>query len=327
MCTHAIFRLRQPWFGGAMINRQFKGKQRQTGLTLIELMVSLVIGLLLAIIASSTYLYSKQAYNAVSENSQMEENGRLALNLLTRNIQSAGYVTLNIADGEPVPTAKKILGCEFGMRKPQGATSTADLETCLLSLPAGTTQSSSIAVFYQTDPYSTTATGVYQGVDCIGNRPVDLTATAGSAVTTTWSVRSYFFISRTVVGTPFGTTTMGQLNCATDPTGAVTSRPFDAQPLIPGVHQLRARYVLPTDNRDFAPGQKMFEASAIAAADWERVVQVELCVLTKAIQPSGNDTATNVIDCYENEFTPPPSQSYRRFTTTVNLRNRSAPPS
>jgi type IV pilus assembly protein PilW len=63
---------------------------RQAGLTLIELMVSLVIGLLLAIIASSTYLYSKQAYNAVSANSQLEENGRLALNLLAKNIQSAG---------------------------------------------------------------------------------------------------------------------------------------------------------------------------------------------------------------------------------------------
>jgi type IV pilus assembly protein PilW len=298
---------------------------KQAGLTLIELMVSLVIGLLLAIVASSTYLYSKQAYNAVSENSQMEENGRLALNMLTRNIRSAGFVTLNIADGAPVPSQKKILGCEFGMLKPQGATATSDYETCLTSVPAGTTQSGSISVFYQSDPPKTSGVS-YQGVDCIGNSPVNVAAVAGSAVTTTWMIRSHFYISSTTVGTPNGTTTMGQLSCATDPTGAVTAGSFQTQPLIPGIHQLRARYLLPTDDRDFAPGQKIYEAFAPTSTDWARVVGVELCVLTKSIQPSGNDTATAVTDCYGNQFTPPPSQSYRRFTTTVNLRNRSTPP-
>jgi hypothetical protein len=65
------------------------------------------------------------------------------------------------------------------------------------------------------------------------------------------------------------------------------------------------------------------EAGSMAADEWQQVVQVELCVLTKAIQTSGNDTATQVTDCYGNNFTPPPSQSYRRFMSTVSLRNRS----
>ena len=297
---------------------------KQAGLTLVELMVSLVIGLLLAIVASSTYLYSKQAYNAVSENSQMEENGRLALNLLAQNIRMAGYVTVHQSDGAPRPTAKKLLGCEFGMRKPQGATSTADLETCLTSTPAGSTQSGSIAVFYQTDPPNTSGAS-YQGTDCIGNSPVNTAATASSAVTTTWSVRSYFYVSTTTVGTPYGTTTMGQLSCATDPTGALTAGTFQSQPLIPGVHQLRARYILPTSPGLVAPGQKVYEATALTQEQWNSVVEVELCVLTKAVQASGNDTSASVTDCYGNVFTPPASQSFRRFTTTVNLRNRSEP--
>lgn len=308
-----------------MTNQIPIGSRSQAGLTLIELLVSLVIGLLLAIVASSTYLYSKQAYNAVSENSQMEENGRLALNLLTRNIQSAGYVAVNVANGEPVPTGKKLLGCEFGMVNPQGATSRADLEGCLGSLPAGTTPSGSIAMFYQTDAFNTTG-AAYQGVDCIGNTPVDIATTSGGFVTTTFEIRSFFFITTTTVGTPYGTTTMGQLSCATDPTGAVTPRAFANQPLIPGIHQLRARYILPTDDKSTAPGQRIFEASALTPAQFERVVQVDLCVLTKAVQTSGNDTATEITDCYGQAFTPPPSQSYRRFTTTVNLRNRSEPP-
>ena len=297
--------------------------RNQVGLTLIELMVSLVIGLLLAIIASSTYLYSKQAYNAVSENSQMEENGRLALNLLTRNIQSAGHVLLQQNFTSPEPTAKKIFGCEFGMTNPQGATSSSDLETCLASTPANTTQSGSIAMFYQTDAFNTTGAS-FQGVDCIGNQPVRVISTTPTNGTMTiWEVRSHFFISSTTVATANGTTTMGQLSCATDPTGGATAGVFANQPLIPGVHQLRARYFLPTVDNDVAPAGQMKEASALAADDWQKVVQVELCVLTKAIQPSGNDTATSVTDCYGNVFTPPPSQSYRRFESTVGLRNRS----
>lgn len=294
---------------------------QQSGLTLIELMVSLVIGLLLAIIASSSYLYSKQAYNAVSENSQMEENGRLALNLLARNIQSAGYVALDTAVGIPVPPDIKVTGCDFGMVAPQTATSIADLG-CQTSLPAGTTQSGSIAMFYQTDAIDTTSAGKYQGVDCIGNSPVKLASTSGG--TATFEVRSYFYVATTTAGTPFGTTTMGQLSCATDPTGSSSPTFFQRQPLIPGIQQLRAQYLLPTNEKaDAAPGQKAYQASEITLANkWSKVVAVDLCVLTKSIQPSGNDTATSVTDCYGNAFTPPPSQSFRRFTTTVNLRNR-----
>ncbi len=303
-----------------------QNRSKQSGLTLIELMVSLVIGLLLAIVASSSYLYSKQAYNAVSENSQMEENGRLALNLLARNIQSAGFVALDPKVGLPVPSDKKLFGCTFGFRAPQTASSISDLDTCLTSIPAGTTQSGSIAMFYQTDAFDTTTTGTYQGVDCIGNRPVKL-ASSTPGGTDTFEVRSYFYISTTTVGTQFGSTTMGQLSCATDPTGSVPLGTFQQQPLVPGVHQLRALYLLPANEKaDASPGQKAYEADAITAAQWSKVVAVDLCVLTKAIQPSGNDTATAVTDCYGNVFTPPPSQSFRRFTTTVNLRNRSPAP-
>ena len=310
-----------------MTNGKIKIYCRQNGLTLIELMVSLVIGLLLAIIASSTYLYSKQAYNAVSENSQMEENGRLALNLLTRNIQAAGYTIFDREGNPPGATEIKLAGCEVGMLNPTGATAASDLSTCLTSTPAGVTQSGSIAMFYQTDAFNTSG-GSFQGVDCIGNKPVEVSSPTGIFMTSTFQVRSYFFVSNTTVATPGGTTTMGQLSCATDPTGGITAGTFQRQPLIPGVHQLRARYILPepTDPRNFAPGQKIYESTALTADQWKRVVEVDLCVLTKSIQPSGNDTAASVIDCYGNTFTPPQSQSYRRFTTTVNLRNRTDPP-
>lgn len=294
----------------------------QSGLTLIELMVSLVIGLVLAIVASSTYLYSKQAYNAVSENSQMEENGRFALSLLARNIQSSGYVALDMKSGGPqAPSDIKVRGCDFGMISPQSATSTADL-ACLGSAPAGSSRSASIGVFYDTEQYTST-TAKFQGFDCLGQAAVVMPSASGGSPT--FQIRSYFFISSSTVQLANGTTTMGQLSCVTDPTTAAgATATFQAQPLIPGVHQLAVSYLLPSA-LDKNTAQKLTTAATLEAANtWSRVTGVELCVLTKSIQTSGNDTATQMTDCYGNNFTPPPNQTFRRFTTTVNLRNRTA---
>lgn len=294
----------------------------QRGLTLIELMVSLVIGLLLSIVASSTYLYSKQAYNNVSENSQMEESGRFALSLLTRNIQSAGYVSLNAKSSGPQgPSDIKIRGCDFGMTSPKSASSIADL-ACLGSTPAGTSRSASIGVFYDTEQY-TAANEKFQGFDCLGQAAVVVPSTSGGS--DTYQIRSYFFISTSTVQTSNGTTTMGQLSCVADPTTlAATTGTFQAQPLIPGIQQLAVTYLLPSGLEKNSAQKETTAAILQAANNWSKVTAVELCVLAKSIQTSGNDTATQVTDCYGTNFTPPPGQSYRRFTTTVNLRNRTA---
>ena len=116
---------------------------------------------------------------------------------------------------------------------------------------------------------------------------------------------------------------MGQLSCVTDPTtAAAATGTFQAQPLIPGVQQLAVTYLLPS-GLEKNTAQKETTAAVLQATNtWAQVAAVELCVLTKSIQASGNDMATQVTDCYGNSFTPPPQQSYRRFTTTVNLRNR-----
>lgn len=296
--------------------------QIQRGLTLIELMVSLVIGLVLAIVASSTYLYSGQAYNAVSENSQMEENGRFALSLLTRNIQSAGYVTLNPkSTGPQEPYDIKVRGCDFGMVSPNSATSATDL-ACLSSTPAGSSRSASIGVFYDAEAY-TFAGAKFQGFDCLGQAAVTAPSTSGGSPS--YQIRSYFFISTSTVQLANGTTTMGQLSCVADPTTpTVTTGTFQAQPLIPGVHQLAVTYLLPSGLEKNTAQKETSAATLEAANNWSKVTALELCVLTKSIQTSGNYASTQVTDCYGNTFTAPAQQSYRRFTTTVNLRNRTA---
>ncbi|MDO8449061.1 MAG: PilW family protein [Rhodoferax sp.] len=295
------------------------GRRHSTGFSLVELMVSLAIGMVLAIVASTIYLYTKQSYNATTENSQMEENGRFALNLLSKYIQSAGFVMIDPAIPSPQgPIDNKMRGCDFGFVNPTTPASSADL-ACLAATPAGTLPSASIALFSETDAYSGTG-AKYQGFDCVGQSSIPIPLASGTWVN---EIRSYFFISRTNVQTPYGVRSMGQLTCVADRTLPSGTASYQSQPLIPGVEQLAFTYLLPAV-ADPNTAQGASTATAIAAANqWPAVLAVEVCVLTKSIQSSGNDTGTAYTDCYGNAIAAAASESYRTFRTTVRVRNKS----
>lgn len=61
------------------------------GFTLIEVMVSLMIGLFLLLGVTYVYVGSKQTYRSVSSMSRMQESGRLAFEYLTQDLRMAGY--------------------------------------------------------------------------------------------------------------------------------------------------------------------------------------------------------------------------------------------
>lgn len=297
------------------------------GLTLIELMVSMVIGLLLAILASSAYLYTKQAYNSVSETSQLEENGRMALDLLTRYVQSAGYAAIHKDAKFPARALdRKVTGCEFGMVDAQQAT--AANMACNTSAPSNVTRTESISIVNETDRYNMTngsgaVVGKYQGFNCIGNAATVIPADVSKEIPERYVVRSHFFVSNSVAATPFGTTTMGQLSCVAETTLPGAAQSYEsAQPLIPGVIQLVATYLTPS-TLESDSAQKASTASALELANtWNTVTAVEICVLTKSIQTSGNDTGLATRDCYGDTITAATSQTFRRFSATIKVRNR-----
>lgn len=61
------------------------------GLSLVELMISLVIGLLVLAAVSSVYVSGKRSYKARDGMSLLQENGRIALKRLRSGISAAGY--------------------------------------------------------------------------------------------------------------------------------------------------------------------------------------------------------------------------------------------
>ncbi len=66
-------------------------RRRQAGVTLIELMISLVLGLLVVLAASGMFLSSKQTSRVQSDSALLQETGRYVLETLGRELRMAGY--------------------------------------------------------------------------------------------------------------------------------------------------------------------------------------------------------------------------------------------
>ncbi|MGH8397365.1 MAG: PilW family protein [Gammaproteobacteria bacterium] len=68
-------------------------KQNQIGLSLIELMIAMLVGLILLAGVLSIFLSSRSSYNINSGVAQIQENGRFALNFINAATRQAGYMS------------------------------------------------------------------------------------------------------------------------------------------------------------------------------------------------------------------------------------------
>jgi type IV pilus assembly protein PilW len=66
-------------------------KHRQTGFTIVELMVAATLGLLILGGAISMFISNKRVYTEQDEMGRLQENARFAMDLLIRDIRMAGY--------------------------------------------------------------------------------------------------------------------------------------------------------------------------------------------------------------------------------------------
>lgn len=71
--------------------KNIRGLTHQAGFTLVELMISLTVGLLISGAAASVYIGNRQTYNQQDALARMQENGRFAMQIMARDVQGAGY--------------------------------------------------------------------------------------------------------------------------------------------------------------------------------------------------------------------------------------------
>lgn len=285
-----------------------KNYRRSTlGFTLIELMVSVTIGLILMLFLSSLYFNSKSSSRLNDDNARIQEDGRFALNLIGHNLAQAGYgnmLTGNTTDFPPAtsPTLTGLMGCDNGFVTPITATP----PTC-----GGTDSTdSAFAVSYISEPYDATNSPISgAGTDCSGAQATGATSTQGGAIT-----NSFYRDSTTSI-------LYCQGNAGT------------AQKILSNVDKMKVTYGIDTA-ANYSPTKQNGSASDAGTADnndnnkvgWDRVITATVCLeihsTNNVVSSSAGQTYTN---CDGTSVTASDYLLHTTMTQVFTLRNNATP--
>lgn len=289
---------------------------KQQGVTLVELMVAMVLGLVVIGVVLSNYLTSSIGKNSSSALQQMAEDATVALNVIRKHVSTAGYSNPIGAQAGGLQRnliGQRIFGCETGFANPL---------LPVVNLSCAAAGSEAIAVAYEADTINSVplADNVTPR-DCVGNGIPQTVPATGAA----------FFVA-----SPQLFVNNNQLMCQGNGAGA--------QPLVSNIRSLWIRYgvaaPLPaapeTPEVYTATPVKYAKASDVTtAAEWPRVVAVRVCVEVQSADEV-LDAPTPYYGCRATEapaedfqpaavvpalITPVDRRMYRAFSTTIMLQN------
>jgi len=297
---------------------------RQSGFSLVELLVSMTLGLVMLGALVALFGTSLQTNSQNSTSAQMTEEGGLAMEFLARYVRMAGFSPpLVNASGATVLvngittqatesdfTGAGVRGCDGGF-----VDATADWGnlTC-----QGAGSNAAIALRFQGDLANTEpSSSPSLPTDCLAQ---GISPNTQSVYDTTRQV--------TLVESRFTVNGKAELVC-----GGNGNR-FVAQPLFGNIESLRLRYGIAADGRsnqvlryvNAAAVDTMVLADGTPASvdqRWARVVSVKICMVVRASTPDQSQPQPYA-DCDDQTATPTDKYLRRSISTVVTLRNRAA---
>lgn len=308
------------------------------GLSLIELLVSMAIGLVLMIAIVSSYLGASTSSRAAEAQSRMNEDAQAALALLAQQLRMTGnnprrpnYGNANRRNPVFPPGSYTLRGCETAFANVASHSVTIDALNC-----AGGAGPDAIAVRYEADAANTVRDAAGRATDCLGQA---LPETAFNNVIVAWD--------STVPGTvtlPVVTTTVAETRFYVDtPAGAQHPSLYCKgnggplpQPLVENVEDLQFTYgVAPAAaTSQLTVNGYLTEADIRGPADpalaalpleqrWAKVSTVRICLIVRSENPVAPDASSaKYTDCAGNLVDAPDLRLRRAYSTTVVLRNR-----
>jgi type IV pilus assembly protein PilW len=278
--------------------------RRHRGVSLVELLVSILIGTVVVGALLVTYLSSTLAARRQHALSQMADDAQLALALMRREIQLAGSqepagLQPQGAGFTPSGASRMVFGCEAGFEANDAVAGGA---TCVTgSTSTSTAKNASLELTHVATARTAAQNKNGKLVNCVGSE-----VNAGDGVSSRWFVA-------------LGRGKRNELYCAAPGSAR--------QPLVENVEALHLRYGLAAGWKAEDPQtrrpQRYLLGSELSATDWASVVAVRICVLMKSAQPVlTTEDPRDYIDCAGASHTSPDRHLYRSFATTVGIRNR-----
>ena len=288
--------------------KQRTSRSSMQGFSLLELLVSMVIGLVVVGAVLVSYVGSGQTGRMQTAYAEMNENAQIGLSILSRDLLLAGYAQPTGITGVPpnevflrttpnVLLGKPVFGCDKGFVSPKAI-------VAVVCDAAGTMPA--LEVVYEADLTNTVPTAGGIPSDCLG---------AGLTVEPSGS---YFAYNRYYLAT--GNSGRGELHCA-------SQQGSPGQPLVDNVAAMKIWYgeadaASPRQVVRYVPAD---QDATHKVADWGRVISVRVCLLMRssAVVLTTEDTQT-YLDCDSATQTSPDRHAYRAYFTTTTLRNKMA---
>lgn len=271
----------------------------QRGFSIIEVMVSLVIGLVVVGAVMVSYVSSGQSSRIQSAYTQMAEEAQIGLTTIGNDIKLAGYsraLVFGTSTFSRAWTGRAVYGCDGGFSNPAASPTVA----C-----ASTGTSAALEVAYEGDTSNTVPTPGNLPSDCLGNT---LTAVVTSTTVTYYLATNRYYVS--------STSGRSELFCAsTNSSGTAIADNVEQLKIWVGEGgSTDPRQVV----RYVTPG-----VSAANVTDWNKVLAVRICMVMRSAEPvlevgesfqylNCDQTATSTTDRYVR----------RAFFSTVTLRNK-----
>lgn len=316
-------------------------RRRVGGFTLIEMMIALVVGLVILAAALSLYVASSRGSQLSQVETQMNEDGILAVNLIQQQLKQAGYSRQVIPVGGATVMSNyagpAVRGCDGGFTDAGAA---FDSLAC-----TGGSGSDAIAIRYEATLVNTqpTTDATPLPTNCVGHGLNDAANASQAAPAPTPPAPNYALADNRYSVTDANTQPM--LSCQGSEKSGAANVIGTAQPLLANVESMQVLYgVANRPSAELAANYdpmkhqivNYLSASGVDALAttgtlpnvtddrWGRVLSVRVCLLMRSDQPvrDAPPGAMAYKDCSNVDATGTDGYLRRTYTTTVLLRNR-----
>lgn len=332
-------------------------KQRQRGIGLVEIMISLVLGLLVTGAIVQIYMSTKRQNDMQTSLTGRQESGRFASQIIQRDAQMAGYRgclrdlgnvanTLNNSGNFLYRFDRHVEGFENGVGLPASITNVVPNTDVLtlrtvddLGLYTTATMASALAdpvTALDLDPAPLAANDIAVITDCGGAaifQVTDFNAATGTIVHDAGGAApgnaSKNLVRRFGAGSQLFTirTTSYFIRESDNGTGPALWRRSGGvappQELAEGVENMQLLFGLDTDGNQTADEYRA--ADAVAANQWRNVVSVQVALLVSGVADRVADSDPRTFNLLGEDVGPFDDGRLRRVVTfTIALRNRVA---
>jgi len=261
----------------------------QSGYTLVELMVSLAVGVMVMGAAAAAYLSISESQRSLTEKSYAAESARFAMETLGREIQNAGFYPVNevtplttatpqsalpigsfdtAAESNPATSPEHLRSPVFGCSsKKIDATKTTSVCVAHTSASPAVDADTLVASYYTDDDF-----GKDRGnnTDCARATPAAVAGSNGKL----------FFISNSYTLTPVTLKLEGNTIKTFGLACAGSASPVNNYvPLITGIEQLRLSYLVQGETT-----AQFKSANSVLANEWSKVIAVKVCLVARSLQ-------------------------------------------